>query len=351
MKLLKMYFIILTLFIIGCSAEYGSSTHNNYQSKEAFLDYIMSGYVKDTETLYDSDCQQLKELHKALGLSECDNIYTISKGKFLVFEKDQNQSDPNEFRILVLCADVPPKLIRSLEELWDGQCRVFYFSDKNGMQCLDKNKFRKRNHPYTPSSCVLSKNDYIKFYNGHIIDGDNSICMDDDARFVCCQYISKVPVSRKDNNKALEPVYIISVDNPKVMVQSQLKYLPETMTINNNKLYIGTMTGDKSLPVFHFEVFDIMKNNELNCLKDYYVNPPWGFAVWDTSIWEYDYQTHSQIIRVMRDLPFRNNRYLYSYDENRFRNLPYFKTFRFINPGILKNSVQYVDVEKFKKHN
>jgi hypothetical protein len=79
------------------------------------------------------------------------------------------------------------------------------------------------------------------------------------------------------------------------------------------------------------------------------VNPPWGsYIVCSASMHEYDPHTNYQIIDVDREFPFRHSQYLHSYEDKRFKNLPLFKTFRFVDPAILNNSIQYVVLDKLR---
>lgn len=347
MKISRIHSLLLILFAVGCTSDYVSKVSHKFQTKEEFLDYLMEGYLNSNEPLYriDGNGGRLEKLYKSLGLSECFNgIYTVNKGELLIFNKYGKNRDPNEFYTLVLSANAPPKLIRSWEDLWNGQCRVFHYSDKDGLQCLDKERFRRTDHS-SSMGCRLYKHDYLKFYNGHVIKGNIATKTDVDRRFVCYMTINDKQDTEKKENEKSEPIYIISVDNPKMKVQSRLESFPDSMAISNNRLYLGTITPRKALPLLHFEVFDIITENELKYIKDYYVDVPWGFAVPLAYMFDYDFQTHSQKIVVYRDFPFFNNIYLYSYDDNCFKKIPD-GIYRFINPAILKNSVQYVDLEK-----
>ena len=120
------------------------------------------------------------------------------------------------------------------------------------------------------------------------------------------------------------------------------------MVINNNHLYLVAVTPKRTDPLLYFEVYDIMEDNELKYVKDCYVNPPFGFAISGGYIFDYDFQAHSQQLHVYRDFPLPNSDYLYNYDENRLIKMSKKGYHIFINPEILKNSVQYIDLDKLR---
>lgn len=360
MKIFRICLILLISFVAGCHSRYVSKT-TEFQTKEEFLDYLMEGYLKRSKTLYllGSNGGRLEKLYKVLGLKDCDRIYTANKGELLIFDKYARHRSLDEFYTLVLSADAPPKLMRSPEELWDGNCRVFYYSDEEGLQCLDKRKFKYWSSPpiHFDLNDTGDENEYLKFHNGHIISGRFEIYLDEDGRFLCYRKLDRQLKHGAYISHESEPTYIISVDNPKMQVRSRLKWFPDSMVINNDRLYLGTITGRKTilgtmaekrtLPLFHFEVFDIIGDGELKYLKDYYVDVPWAFATHTAYMFDYDYWTHSQNFTVVRNFPFSCSEYLYSYDNNSFKEIPDVYC-RFINPAILKNSVQYVDLEKLR---
>jgi len=357
MKIFQIGLMLLLLSLTGCMSYHEavrkSQNREDFESRDDFLHYVMEGYVEGTENLYLTSWKggriRLKKLHNALGLDQCDDLYTINRGQLLIFEKNQSSLEPNELGTLVLSADNPPKLIRSPEELWDGDCRVIYHSSKDGEKCFDKRLYQRISAASINSS--LSEGEFLEFYNGHIFDiGRMAGEIDKDMKFLCYRKLEKDPESGTYTHNESYPMYIISVDNPEVQVQSRLKYFPDSMVTNNNRLYLTTVTHKKELPVFHIEIFDI-SGGKIKYVKDYYTNPPWAFggpAVLNAFMWAYDHQTNSQIVDVNRRLPLRNHKYLYSYNDDSFKEIPFWGTTVFIDPDILRNSVQYVDLEKLR---
>lgn len=336
---------LLLVVVVGCSQSLHSDTPEKFRTKDDFLVYLMEGYLEANKSLYLVSNGRLKRLYNALGLEEVDSIYTVNKGELLILRKDNSTYGTNELSTLVLSADAPPKFIEAPEKLWNGPCRVFRYSKKEGKSCLDKEKFKRWSNP--PVHIRLYQDDYLEFYNGHTIFGNTSIYMDEDARFVCYRKLDKKLGFGDFTYDELEPIYVISVDNPSIKIQSRLQWFPESMFINNNRLYLGTITLNKALPLFHFEVFDISENNQLSYSKDYYLDVPWGFALHTAFMLHYDYQTHSQKLVVYRNFPFPSDTYFYSYGDNRIERLTD-SSFIYINPAILENTVQYVDLDKLK---
>ena len=226
MKTLAMYSTLLLLFVMGCSSEHVSKPPREFQTREEFLDYLMEGYLEGSEPLYLLSSGHLEKLHKALGLGECDSIYAVNKGELLIFEKYHSKQDPNELGTLVLSDNAPPQFIRSPEDLWDGECRIFHYTPQKGLQCLDKERFRRTSYPTLAWHGGFKSDDYLKFYNGYILSGSTGGIVDVDRRFVCYSTITEASNPEQDGNESSKSIYIISVDNPKMKVQSRLKWSP-----------------------------------------------------------------------------------------------------------------------------
>lgn len=350
MKAIKKYSFLALLVMSGCMSASWHEKSKIYQSKEEFLDYIMAGYVTDIPNLYVDDWQgknsRLKELHRGLGLENVNTFHIMNKGQLLVFEKFVNKLEPNELGTLVLSADSPPKMLRTPKELSIGQCRVFRYTNKAGKQCFLNGLERFRSTAY---DCQVDPNDYFQFYNGFIIDPNSGwACLDKEGRFFCYREDSEVLGYLNGDSKASERTYIIPVSHPEKKILSHLKNFPRSMIVNRNRLYLATQTYHKDLPVIHVEVFDILQEDELSYVKDYYFDPPWGFTASLCVFCDFDYLTNCQLINVWRKWTFGGNRYLYNYDDNSLEKAPYGHV-NFIDPAILKNSVQYVDLEKTGK--
>jgi hypothetical protein len=103
----------------------------------------------------------------------------------------------------------------------------------------------------------------------------------------------------------------------------------------------------KDLPDLHFEIYEI-HGDQLRYVKDYYVKVPWRFAPAGYSFGEFDYQTNSLIVYALRDWPYPSDRYVYNFNENSLKKLSMWGDVFFIDPEILKNSAQYVDLNKLK---
>lgn len=318
-------------------------TVKKIETRDEFLNYLMGGYLEGSDSIYLVSRGRLKALYNALGLTDCDSIYTVNKGELLLFTRNVAEPGPNEPGTLVLSADAPPKFVRSPEDLWDGQCRVYYYSEKKGMQCLDKEKFKRWSNP--PIHKRLFQNDYLKFHNGHVISGNTSTYMDEDARFICYRKLNKQLQSGVYTYYDSDPIYVISVDAPEKKLKSRLEWFPGSMVIHNNQLFLGTITLRKKLPLFQFEVFDIVGENELQYVEDYYVDVPWAFALHMAYMLSYDHQTHSQELMVYRNFPFQSDNYLYSHNDKSLVKMTD-SSYIYIDPQILENTVQYIDLEK-----
>jgi hypothetical protein len=329
----------------GCALQSREGNVFKFETKDEFLDYLMGGYLEGSDSIYLVSRGRLKTLYTALGLTDCNSIFTVNKEELLLFRRDVAKLEPNELGTLVLSADAPPKFIRSPEELWDGQCRVFYHSETHGMQCLDKERFNRWSNP--PIHKRLYKGDSIKLSNGYTINGNASVYMDEDARFMCFRKLDKQLEYGAYTYYDSEPIYLISVDNPQMKLESRLKWFPESMVIHDNQLFLGTITLKKELSLFHFEVFDIIGRNELQYVKDYYVDVPWVSALHTAYMLSYDHQSHSQELQVYRNFPFRSDNYIYYHNGNRLERIGD-TSYVFIDPAILKNAVQYVDLESLR---
>lgn len=355
MKVFQIGSMLLLLSLSGCMSGYkarsvASQDRDDFESREDFLEYLMEGYVKGVENLYPTlrkgERKRLEKLHKALGWGVCDGVHIIDKGQLLIFRKIWYRSGPNKLSTLVLSANAPPKLIGLPKDLWDGQSRVFRHTENNAPQPLGGSRFRDGSVPGI--SCSLNENDYLQFYNGHIIDiGPAGARMDEDEQFLCYRTIGKAPDGGDSSNLEVGSIYIISVDHPEIKVQSRLEHIPVSIVVDDNKLLLGMVMEQKERSVFHFEIFDIT-GNSLTYVKDYYVNPPNAFAVVHAGIWDYDYQTNSQRVSAWRPFPFSCDEYVYNYDDNSLKKLPDVGLAKFINPDIFKNSVQYIDLEKLR---
>ncbi len=345
MKILLRCSVLLLMYLNGCALESREGIVKEIETRDEFLNYLMGGYLEGSDSIYLVSRGQLKTLYNALGLTYCDSIYTVKKGELLLFTRNVAKLERNELGTLVLSADAPPKFIRSPEELWDGQCRVFYHNEKDGMQCLDKERFKRWSNP--PVHKRLYKGDYIKLSNDFTIVGNASVYMDEDVRFICFRKLNKQLEHGAYTYYDSEPIHVVSVDGPHVEVESRLKWFPESMVIHNNQLFLGTITLKKELPLFHFEVFDIVGRNELQYVKDYYVDVPWVSALHTAYMLSYNHQEHCQELQVYRNFPFRSDNYLYYHDENRLERLGD-TSYVFLDPAILKNAVRYIEIENFK---
>lgn len=321
MKTLEECLLLFIVFTMGCSLNY-TSTPKKHQSKEDFLNYLMNGYDKNISNLYQDDwngkLSRLKDLHCGLGLKDVSTFYTMNKGQWLVFEK-LGKLEPNESGILILSTDAPPKIIKSREELPNPSERI-------------SSLFDSHKHGFPFSNSYLNK------------AGIDAIWADD-HRFLC--YGEESQFYDNNGDEKFIPVDIVSINKPKKKTLSRLKKLPRSIIVTDNKLYLATQTYSKELPVIHFEVFDIIGEDELRYVKDYYFDPPWASTVTLCVFSNFDYQTNSQLINVWRRWPYPipTVRYLYNYDDNSLEKAPD-GTVEFIDPDILKNSVQYVDLEK-----
>jgi len=297
-----------------------------YQSKEQFLDYLMAGYDKTVPNVYWDDWRakqsRVKDLLQGLGYEDYTfSCESVNKGECLMFMKFNFSSDPNQAGVLVLTNDGPPREIRYPDPI----------------------PFRP--NQITVQGGIKGTRNFV-FPDGYILDpNDAKVIWDEEQRYLC--YGEEKSGYDTRQNKKYKPTIIISVEEPERKVLSQLKRCPDKIIAADDKLYLATVTygNHGTLPDLHFEVFNIV-GDELVYEKDYYLKIPWRFAKGGYWFGDFDYQTNSLIIFAMRDWPYPSVRYVYDIDDDRLKKINREGEPRFIHPDILRNSIQYIKLEK-----
>ena len=318
--------ILLATFIGGCSFTPLPLTRPHFSSKEQFKDYLMKGYDKDSYRLFyddlDSPYSRLILLLKGLGYED------LQYPPFVVENGDEIAVliNPYKDKALVLSMKNPPV---EITQQYEGQSQSIGFT-----------KIKREDGTY----------EFI-FPSGFTIDiGTLTAEWDSEKRFVCIGDYGWSSIPRSFDI----PMHIYSADNSeRGFTESKLTRCPEYIDIQDEKLILVEIAREQGHHILCCEIYQIGEGDTLSLKKTWTLEMPKIIFESGCFVNNVDYRSKTIIAATGRDWPYPCERYVYNFETDHLKRLMWSNDYNyilgFIEPKLLENNVQYVDLKKINR--